>query len=58
MRPAERFFDPDPLLHPVDRVLDQPTPQPIAGGRELRVGEQRVGARHQPARVGTHRYAA
>jgi hypothetical protein len=48
---------PDPLLHPLDRALHQSAPQPLAGRGELRVGEQGVGAWHQPARI-AHRCAA
>jgi hypothetical protein len=48
---------PDALLHPLDGALDQAAPQPLARRGQLRVGEQKVGARHLPAGI-AHRYAA
>jgi hypothetical protein len=48
----------DPLLHPLDHALHQAAAQPLPRRRELRVGEQRIGARHLPARVVDHRWAA
>ena len=43
------------LLHAAYGVLDQVAAQALDGGRELPIGEQRVGARDLSARVGTHR---
>jgi hypothetical protein len=46
---------PDLLLRDLHGGLDQLAPQPRRGGGQAWLGEQGVGARHLPARIGGHR---
>jgi hypothetical protein len=48
----------DALLDVLDGGLDQVAAQPVGGGGELRIGQQRVGAGHAPPRVGACRLGA
>jgi hypothetical protein len=49
---------PDPLLHLLDDILDQAAAEALPRLRQPRIGEQGVGTRHVPPRVGAHRHAA